>query len=490
MGIAHQKHLTHVTHRSGHARWFGVVAALLPLSGFGCGDSKPVETTSPTPVDMTPKPSGASPGPAGARPNPCRGVALPTDQHFVAPGLCASAVAFDQDALRQISFTSNGDLIGVRIGGAVVRFRDSNGDGKFQGPSEIVILGYTDGNGNNAHFDEPSGFLYAGSPDGVVRWRYDADTTELDTSEAVVVNQPSDGAHPYHTVHVYDGWLYVHSGSAANIAAPASPEYDTNRAVLKRFRLSEFAPGEPFDWSEGELVASGLRNMVGYARGPDGNLFGVVNGIDAIAYRGEDVRSENPGEPLVRLDPGSAFGYPFCFTAQNIVTPSGTAAPGAQLATEAEGFTNPHDDAWCQQNSTLPLSFLPAHTAPLDITFYTPDAGAPRSLPDAWRGGAFVTQHGSGEASPSVGHNVVFFPFGAGQPAMPRSTDSPPSYPFSVVFGGGTASGHVDGEWGWQADGGGEANVRPVGVAVSPIDGALYVSSDAGGVLYRIGVAP
>jgi len=30
--------------------------------------------------------------------------------------------------------------------------------------------------------------------------------------------------------------------------------------------------------------------------------------------------------------------------------------------------------------------------------------------------------------------------------------------------------------------------VRPVGVAVSPTDGALYVSSDSGGVLYRIGV--
>jgi glucose/arabinose dehydrogenase len=442
------------------------------------------------PVDTAPNPGEPTAGLSGDRPNPCRGVALPMDQHFVAPGLCASAVAFDQDGLRQISFTANGDLIGVRIGGEVVRFRDSNGDGKFQGSSEIVILGYTDGNGNNAHFDEQSGFLYAGSPDGVVRWRYDADTTELDSSEDVVVNQPSNGVHPYHTVHVYDGWLYVHSGSAANVVAPAEPEYDTDRAVLKRFKLSQLAPGKPFDWSEGELVASGLRNMVGYARGPDGNLYGVVNGIDALAYHGEDVRDKNPGEPLVRLDPGSTFGFPYCFTAQDIATASGTAQPGAQLATDADGFTNPHDDAWCQQSSKPPLSFLPAHTAPLDITFYTPGPAATRSLPEAWSGGAFVTQHGSGEASPSVGHNVVFFPFGAGQPSMPRSTANPPSYPFTVVFGGGSSSGHVDGKWGWRAAGGGEANVRPVGVAVSPIDGALYVSSDAEGVLYRIGVAP
>jgi glucose/arabinose dehydrogenase len=439
---------------------------------------------------MAPTPSEPSTSPPGNRPDPCRGVALPKDQHFVAPGLCASAVAFDQDGLRQISFTANGDLIGVRIGGAVVRFRDRNGDGRFQGDSEIVILGYTDGNGNNAHVDEQSGYLYAGSPDGVLRWAYTADTTEFDSAEAVVVNQPSNGAHPYHTVHVYDGWLYVHSGSAANVVAPASPEYDTDRAVLKRFRLSQLAPGKPFDWSEGELVASGLRNMVGYTRGPDGNMYGVVNGIDALAYQGQDVRDENPGEPLVRLDAGSAFGFPYCFTAQNLETANGTAQPGAQLATDADGFTNPHDDAWCEQNSKPPLSFLPAHTAPLDITFYSPGAAAPRSLPSAWSGGAFVTQHGSGEASPSLGHNVVFFPFGAGQPSMPRSTDNPPSYPFTVVFGGGNSSGHVEGKWGWRAAGGEEENVRPVGVAVSPIDGALYVSSDAGGVLYRIGVAP
>jgi len=401
MGMAGRNGVAHFTYHSARAGLLGAIA-VLPLSGFGCSDSKRSEATPPAPIDTAPNPSDPAAGLAADRLDPCRGVALPTDQHFVAPGLCASAVAFDQDALRQISFAANGDLIGVTIGGAVVRFRDSNGDGRFQGRSEIVTLGYTDGNGNNAHLDEQNGFLYAGSPAGVLRWPYTADTTELDSSEPVVVNQPSNGAHPYHTVHVYDGWLYVHSGSSANVVAPASPGYDTNRAVLKRFQLSQFAPARPFEWSQGELVASGLRNMVGYARGPDGNLFGVVNGIDALAYRGEDVRSENPGEPLVRLDPGSSFGFPYCFTAQNIETASGTAAPGAQLATDADGFTNPHDDAWCQQSSKPPLSFLPAHSAPLDIAFYTPGRAATRSLPEAWSGGAFVTQHGSGEASPSA----------------------------------------------------------------------------------------
>jgi glucose/arabinose dehydrogenase len=481
--------MTLFTYRSRTTPALVATLVALPLGTFGCGDADEAKSTVRNPLDTTPSPANPGAGLDAQRPDPCRGVALPSDQHFVAPGLCASAVAFDQQGLRQITFAANGDLIGVRTEGDVLRFRDEDGNGSFAGSREIAVLGTTGGNGNNAHLDEASGFLYAGSPDGVVRWRYSAGTSTLGAPEPVVVNQPSNGTHRYHTVHVYDGWLYVHSGSENNLVAPASPEYDSERSVLKRFRLSAFAPATPFDWAAGELVASGLRNMVGYARAPQGALYGVVNGIDGLEYDGEDVHLDNPGEALVRLEPASAHGYPFCFTAQNIRTTSGVVQPGTQLASAGPEFSNPHDDSWCQQNSEPPVSFLPAHSAPLDISFYTPgDDSKVRSLPEAWQGGAFVTQHGSFNTMPSVGHNVVFFPFDSGDPAMPRTTETPPVYPFSVVFGGGSSAGHVDGAWGWRAGDKGEERVRPVGVAVSPSDGALYVSSDSGGVLYRIGV--
>ena len=48
----------------------------------------------------------------------------------------------------------------------------------------------------------------------------------------------------------------------------------------------------------------------------------------------------------------------------------------------------------------------------------------------------------------------------------------------------GSASGAQDGMWNIS---GGEMNVRPVGLAISPIDGALYISSDSGGYVYRVG---
>ena len=462
----------------------GVLGSSLP-GLVGCSDSN---TAPPRPITTAPAPNQPDRGLSADRPDPCRGVALPADQHYVAPGLCASAVAFDQEGLRQISFASNGDLLAVKTDGSVLRFRDLNGDGMFDGASEIATLGNTGGNGNNAHLDEASGFLYAGSPDGVVRWPYSAQATALGAPEAVVINQPSNGTHPYHTVHVYDGWLYVHSGSENNLVAPAAPDYDRDRALLKRFQLSQWSPGTPFDWASGEVVAVGLRNMVGYTRDVNGTLFGVVNGIDQIEYGGEDVHLDNPGEALVRIDSGQSYGYPFCFTAQRIQTASGMVAPGPQLATELSGFNNPHDDAWCAQNSQQPLSFLPAHSAPLDISFYAPAAGEVLALPGDWQGGAFVTQHGSWNTEPSVGHAVVHFPFGANQPAMPQSAQTPPAFPYTVVLGGGSAAGFVDGEWGWHAGDVGEDPVRPVGVAVSPVDGALYISSDSGGVLYRVGV--
>ena len=472
------------TLRSAHAPRFSLLALLAGL-GVACGGSD--DDALARPIETTPGPALPATGLDTDRPDPCRGVPLPSDQHYVAPGTCASAVAFDEPGLRQLTFTSDGDLLGVRTDGQIVRFRDVNGDGMFLGAGEVIAIADTGGNGNNAHLDEAGGYLYAGSPDGVVRFAYSSQADDLGSPEAVVVGQPSDGTHTFHTVHVYDGWLYVHSGSENNVVAPASPEYDTNRALLERFDLSGLVPGQPFEWADGEAFAIGLRNMVGYTQSPDGTLYGVVNGIDELDYDGQDVHLDNPGETLVELQQGKAYGYPFCFTAQDIMAGSGPVAPGTQLATETDGFDNPHDDAWCAQNSTAPVTFLPAHTAPLDITFLGSSTDV-QGLPEAWGGGAFVTLHGSWNTMPSVGHAVVHLPFADTPPSMPASTATPPAFPFTVVLGGGSSAGFVDGSWGWSSGEYAEETVRPVGVAVSPLDGALYVSSDSGGVLYRIGV--
>jgi glucose/arabinose dehydrogenase len=353
-------------------------------------------------------------------------------------------------------------------------------------------------NGNNAHVD--GGFLYAGSEMGVKRWAYSSQADDLGAGEDVVVGQPSTGTHKLHTVHVYDGWLYVHSGSEDNAVAPAAPEYDTNRAVLKRFRLADFQSGTPFQWTAGEVVVKGIRNMVGFTRNGAGRMYGVVNGLDNLTYGGADVHADNPGDDLVALEPGTAHGYPYCFTTEHIVVGGNVVTPGTQLgsATDPEApdpdFSNPHDDTWCAQNSVPPVTFTPAHAAPLDIAFLE----SSKVLPAEWQGGAFVALHGSWDTPTSVGHKVVWIAFDAnGKAEQPTATVAGASFPFTVVFGGGNGSMPIDGKWGWSAGDWGEDPVRPVGVAVSPLDGALYVSSDNGsiagagesahqGVVYRI----
>jgi glucose/arabinose dehydrogenase len=68
---------------------------------------------------------------------------------------------------------------------------------------------------------------------------------------------------------------------------------------------------------------------------------------------------------------------------------------------------------------------------------------------------------------------------------MPTNSGTTTTFPYEVVLAGGNASAPRDGSWNVS---GGEQNVRPVGVAVSPVDGALYISSDSQGYVYRVGL--
>jgi glucose/arabinose dehydrogenase len=429
-------------------------------------------------------------------PHPCKsGIEIPRDQHYAAPGLCVRAVALQQDRLRQISFAPNGDLFGITTAGEIRRYRDTNCDGMFGSEApERVLWASTGGNGNNVHVDAAAGFVYAGVLEGVKRWRYDVALDQGVDEQTVVVGHPSSGNHTFATVHVFDGFLYVHSGSEGNVSDPMSPEYDTERSLIKRFALASFDPATPFDWTAGEVYSLGLRNMVGFTQHANGDLYGVVNGIDDLHYAGQDIHDRNPAEIVVRLAPGAAFGYPYCFHALEVARPDGSLFPiGTPLHTELAadaGFINPHDDAWCAANTQAPLTFLDAHSAPLDIAFL---AERSRALPRRWTGGAFVTLHGSWNRDQSTGHKVVWLPFSDDGSAaeQPRLTSNGLDVPYEVVFGGGSGDATceegrapVDGGWGWlDDDGRGEDLVRPVGVAVSPLDGTLYVSSDNAQVL-------
>jgi glucose/arabinose dehydrogenase len=100
---------------------------------------------------------------------------------------------------------------------------------------------------------------------------------------------------------------------------------------------------------------------------------------------------------------------------------------------------------------------LGPHTASLGLAFYTADA-----FPQAYRGGAFVGQHGSWNRKPLNGYRVVFVPFRNGEPQVPAQV---------FLTGFLNAQQQIQG--------------RPVGVAVDKT-GALLVVDDVGGIVWRV----
>ena len=83
-------------------------------------------------------------------------------------------------------------------------------------------------------------------------------------------------------------------------------------------------------------------------------------------------------------------------------------------------------------------------------------------LPERYRGGAFVGQHGSWNRKPFSGYRVIFVPFSGGRPN---------GKPEEIL------TGFVDGE--------GNARGRPVGVAIDG-RGALLVADDVGNRIWRV----
>lgn len=487
---------------------FVLSVALLNAAGcehFARGPGSP--GSAPTERVAASSPKGDVNAGAVSLPDPCRGTPLPDGQHFVAKGLCARVVASHQGELRQITFAPNGDLFGVTIAGSIRRYRDANQNGLFE-TNEIVEWANTGNeNGNNCEIDAAGGYLYAGTREGVKRWKYAPEIAHGGAGEEVLVGQPGGGNHPFHPVHVYDGFMYVDSGSEHNAIRPEPAVYDSERSVVKRFELAKLVNGKPFQWREGEVFVSGVRNVTGFTRDSHGRIIGVLSGIDDLRRGGEDIHADNPGEEIIHLQTGKAYGYPFCFAAARVVENGQLIAPGTKLSAAwasqnplASTTLSPKDDAWCSMHAERPLTFMQAHSSPLGITFFDGPDGA---LPARFRGGAFVALHGSWDRTPSTGYKVIWVPFDAqGNTPMPVSNAQGTTYPYEVVFGGGANGVAQDGAWSWSSGSLGESPVRPVGVAVSPIDGALYVSSDNGtvplkrhsgsgadGNLYRIGLA-
>jgi glucose/arabinose dehydrogenase len=303
---------------------------------------------------------------------------------------------------------------------------------------------------------------------------YVAETNEIDryvwlgdhvgSRSVLIPNLPSGSDHTLKNIVVgrhHDLYFDIGSTSDATPSPPSTPPY----AAVMEYTSS----GRRI-----RVWATGVRNGDGLSFAPDGSLWSAVNERDDIAYPfhaayggksnayGQVIQAyvnNHPPDEIAKLTAGRNLGWPYCDPDPDVVRgAASTALRYENLPFDFDAQTNPAGDRLdCRRLGRLNLG-LPAHSAPLGFHFLQ---GA--RLPRAWRSGAVVAVHGSWDRQPPRAPAVLWMPW---EPK--RHTLGPAR---GLITGFQYANGN---RWG-----------RPVDVLPGP-DGALYVSDDTGGAIYRV----
>ncbi|HEV3349255.1 MAG TPA: PQQ-dependent sugar dehydrogenase [Methylomirabilota bacterium] len=364
----------------------------------------------------------------------------------LAPGLLALGLLAAM--LPGSAAAQSGPKLTVPPGFAIDVFADKVGSVRFMAidpagtllvsePSAGRVLALPDKNGDGkadsvqtvvTGLDQPHGLafhdgaLYIAETSRVQRFAYDPATMKA-TQPAQLARLPSGGGHWTRTV-VFgpDGRMYVSVGSSCNVCR----ESDKRRAAILRFNA---------DGSGEQLFSTGLRNAVGLAIHPaTGALWATVNERD---WRGDDL----PPDYVTEVREGSVHGWPDCVTVRGRPQADTSFAKGAACDKVAP-----------------PSVELQAHSAPIGLAFYTGT-----QFPEEYRGSLFVAYRGSWNRTLPTGYKIVRIRFRDGQP-----TGSPLVEDFATGWLEGTSA------WG-----------RPVDLVVGR-DGALYLSDQGSGRIYRI----
>jgi glucose/arabinose dehydrogenase len=303
----------------------------------------------------------------------------------------------------------------------VVLLRDANGDGIAE-LRQLILQ----------NLNQPFGMalsgehLYVGNTDALVRFPYRAGGGPISAPPEKVVDLPhaEDGHWTRHVLSARQGGkLFVSVGSLSNIS-DGGMEVERNRAAIWEVDPQTRA------W---RVYASGLRNANGMDFEPTtGALYTVVNERDMI---GDDASPDY----LTSVREGAFYGWPWSYWGQHVDERVKPANPDMVAKAIAPDYA------------------LGSHVAALGLAFYKANL-----FPAAYRGGAFVGEHGSWNRSEYSGYKVVFVPFAGGRPSGP---------PQDFLTGFFHEENKVSG--------------RPVGVAVAR-DGALLVADDVGGIVWRV----
>jgi glucose/arabinose dehydrogenase len=222
------------------------------------------------------------------------------------------------------------------------------------------------------------------------------------------------------------GWKYIAFGPDKKLYVPVGAPCNICEPDPNRYALLGRMNR---DGSQYEVVARGIRNTVGFDWDPTNHeLWFTDNGRD---WLGDD---QPPDELNHAPTMGLHFGYPYCH-AGTIADPE---------------YGSKHHCAEFQS----PAANLGPHVAALGMRFYTG-----QMFPQEYRQQIFIAEHGSWNRTDKIGYRITL---------VTRDGDT---LRYSVFSEGWLQEAKA---WG-----------RPVDVLVMP-DGALLVSDDLAGVIYRI----
>ncbi len=397
-------------------------------------------------------------------------------------GFCATVFADAIGHARHIAVNSNGDVYvntwsgpyytgPTHPGGFLVALRDTNNDGvadlvKRFGPD----MSHKNGGGTGIGFYK--GALYAEEGDTItkriVRYAISTDsmTPTSATSDIIVSGLPANGDHPMHPFAIDSGGgMFMDVGTATNscqiknrtLESPGRKPCTELRTRGGIWRYDANKTSQKF--SPAERYATGVRNAVGIAFDPNGQLYSTQHGRDQLfdnwpklytADQGQNL----PAEELLKIVQGGDYGWPYCyfdgFQKKLVLAPESGGDGGKAVGVCATKLG--------------PEAFFPAHWAPDDLLFYTGT-----QFPAHYKNGAFIAFHGSWNRAPGPqqGYNVVFVPFAGGKPIDPAKYE---------VFADGFAGAVREPD---------RAAHRPAGLTQG-LDGALYITDDKAGRVWKV----
>jgi glucose/arabinose dehydrogenase/mono/diheme cytochrome c family protein len=420
----------------------------------------------PSPAHGTP---AAASSPATSCPQDDSGLTIPS-------GFCATVFADGIGHARQLVAAPNGVVYvntwsgryyggdTPHAGGFLVALEDTTGRGRadvVRRFGETVQSGGAGGTGIGLYKDG----LFAEINDKIVRYSLPAGSiVPQGPAVPIVTGLPLTGDHPMHPFTIdRDGSIYVDVATPTNACqvqnrTPHSPGIDPCPDLETRggvWRYDANATNQGF--SAAGRFATGIRNAEGFAIDADDHIFVTQHGRDQLhanwpeLYRPEE-EATLPDEELLLLKQGADYGWPECYydgvQGKLVLAPEYRGDGGRKVGPCA--------------TKGAPIATFPAHWAPNGMALYDK-----QQFPAHYRNGVFIAFHGSWDRAPypQAGYNVVFQAL-TGDHAAGRCE----------IFADGFA-GNVKSP--------GQAAHRPSGVAVGP-DGALFVSDDVRGRIYRI----